>query len=138
MKIFLTGKNGQVGFELQKKLNSKSNTCTNTNDNDVINNSTPWVEKYRPKTLNDITAQTDVIKSLKKVLETKNLPHLLFFGPSGCGKTSTIIALAKELFGDMYNDRIIELNASDENGINIVREKLHKIYLILVLYQPKN
>ena len=50
-----------------------------------------WVEKYRPKTLNDITAQEDVIEPLKKTLITKNLPHLMFFGPSGCGKTSTIL-----------------------------------------------
>lgn len=84
-----------------------------------------WVEKYRPSKLNDITAQTDVIKSLKKVLETKNLPHLIFFGPSGCGKTSTILALSKELFGEqMYQDRVIELNASDERGINVIREKI--------------
>ena len=86
-----------------------------------------WVEKYRPKLLDDITSQNDVITSLKKVLETKNIPHLIFFGPSGCGKTSTILALAKELFGEqIYNDRVIELNASDERGINIVREKIKK------------
>jgi replication factor C subunit 2/4 len=84
-----------------------------------------WVEKYRPKTLEDITAQKDVIDSLKKTLITKNLPHLIFFGPSGCGKTSTILALSKELFGEEnYYDRVIELNASDERGINVVREKI--------------
>jgi replication factor C subunit 2/4 len=86
-----------------------------------------WVEKYRPKTLNDITAQEDVIEPLKKTLITKNLPHLMFFGPSGCGKTSTILALAKELFGEEnYYDRVIELNASDERGINVVRDKIKK------------
>ena len=84
-----------------------------------------WVEKYRPKYLDDITAQTDVIDALKKALITKNLPHLIFFGPSGCGKTSTILALSKELFGDEnYYDRVIELNASDERGINVVRDKI--------------
>ena len=84
-----------------------------------------WVEKYRPENLNDISAQTNVIKCLKSVLITKNIPHLIFFGPSGCGKTSTILALAKELFGTKYYaDRIIELNASDERGINVVREKI--------------
>ena len=86
-----------------------------------------WVEKYRPKTLNEITAQEDVIEPLKKTLITKNLPHLMFFGPSGCGKTSTILALAKELFGEEnYYDRVIELNASDERGINVVRDKIKK------------
>jgi replication factor C subunit 2/4 len=84
-----------------------------------------WVEKYRPKKLDEITAQTDVITSLKRVLFTKNLPHLIFFGPSGCGKTSTILALSRELFGEEhYQDRVIELNASDERGINVVREKI--------------
>jgi replication factor C subunit 2/4 len=86
-----------------------------------------WVEKYRPLKLDDISAQTEVIQSLKKVLKTKNLPHLLFFGPSGCGKTSTILALSKELFGEkLYYDRVIELNASDERGINIIRDKIKK------------
>jgi len=83
-----------------------------------------WVEKYRPKTLEEITAQKDVIDSLKKTLITKNLPHLIFFGPSGCGKTSTILALSKELFGEEnYYDRVIELNASDERGINVLEKK---------------
>ena len=84
-----------------------------------------WVEKYRPENLNEISAQTNVIKSLKSALHTKNIPHLIFFGPSGCGKTSTILALSKELFGsENYTDRIIELNASDERGINVIREKI--------------
>ena len=84
-----------------------------------------WVEKYRPENLSEISAQTNVVKSLKSALVTKNIPHLIFFGPSGCGKTSTILALSKELFGlDHYTDRIIELNASDERGINVIREKI--------------
>jgi replication factor C subunit 2/4 len=83
-----------------------------------------WVEKYRPANLNEISAQTNVIKSLKTALITKNIPHLIFFGPSGCGKTSTILALSKELFGTEYSNRIIELNASDERGINIIRDKI--------------
>ncbi len=87
-----------------------------------------WVEKYRPKSLNEVTSQNNIIESLRKTLFTKNLPHLIFYGPSGCGKTSTILALAKELFGKEYwSDRIIELNASDERGINIVRDKI-KMY----------
>ena len=83
-----------------------------------------WVEKYRPSNLDEISAQTNVVKSLKASLQTKNIPHLIFFGPSGCGKTSTILALSKELFGENYSDRIIELNASDERGINVIREKI--------------
>ena len=90
-----------------------------------MNNNYLWVEKYRPEKLDDICSQTNIIKSLKSSIYNKNLPHLIFFGPSGCGKTSTIIALAKELFGlENYNNRIIELNASDERGINVIREKI--------------
>jgi len=87
-----------------------------------------WVEKYRPNKLDDITTQYNIIQSLRNGIKTKNIPHLIFYGGSGCGKTSTIHALAKELFGDKYiSNRIIELNASDERGINVVREKI-KLY----------
>ncbi len=89
----------------------------------MINES--WIEKFRPKKLKDVISQEEIILSLKKVILTKNIPHLLFFGPSGCGKTSTILALARELFSDKYwEDRVIELNASDERGIKVVRDKI--------------
>ena len=91
----------------------------------MSNKNYSWVEKYRPEKLDEISAQTNIIKSLKSTLLTFNLPHLIFFGPSGCGKTSTIHALAKELFGiNNYMDRIIEFNASDERGINVIRDKI--------------
>lgn len=84
-----------------------------------------WVEKYRPKHLDEISAQGNIVQSLRSAIISKNIPHLIFFGPSGCGKTSTIISLAKDIFGiENYSDRIIELNASDERGINIIREKI--------------
>ncbi len=86
-----------------------------------------WVEKFRPKKLDEIESQEDIIISLRNCIKTKNIPHLLFFGPSGCGKTSTILALAKEIFGSKYwSDRVIELNASDERGIKVVREKIKR------------
>jgi len=85
----------------------------------------PWVDKYRPKKLSQVVYQDDVIRMLNKVLETGNLPHLLFYGQAGTGKTSTILAIAMELFGPKkFRERIIELNASDERGINIVRNKI--------------
>jgi replication factor C subunit 2/4 len=87
----------------------------------------PWVEKYRPNKLNEINDQSVIINSLKNFLNTDNvntIPHLIFHGPSGCGKTSTIIALCKELFKSHYKERVIELNASDERGINIIRSKI--------------
>lgn len=88
---------------------------------------TNWVEKYRPQHLNDVSAQSHVINSLRQTLISGNMPHLLFHGPSGCGKTSTILALAKDLFGKNWKNRVHEFNASDERGINVVRDKI-KLY----------
>ncbi|AEO65330.1 8b8547ad-1230-4d07-9a6b-20e49a591828 [Thermothielavioides terrestris] len=85
----------------------------------------PWVEKYRPKTLSDVTAQDHTVSVLQRTLQASNLPHMLFYGPPGTGKTSTILALAKELYGpELMKSRVLELNASDERGISIVREKV--------------
>lgn len=81
----------------------------------------PWTEKYRPVKISDISAQEEVVKVLSN---TKDLPHLLFYGPPGTGKTSAALALARNLYGQHYKQHILELNASDERGINIVREKI--------------
>jgi replication factor C subunit 2/4 len=87
--------------------------------------SLPWVEKYRPAKLDSIVGQEEIIKLLKKALESGNLPHLLLYGPPGTGKTSTIFAFATELFGPInFKERVIEVNASDERGINVVRNKI--------------
>lgn len=83
-----------------------------------------YVDKYRPKHLKGIVCQREITSLLEKVIETSQLPHLLFFGPSGTGKTSTIITLAKKLFGSHFSNRVLELNASDDRGINIVRTKI--------------
>ena len=88
------------------------------------NRELPWVEKYRPRSVNDVAHQPEVVESLRKSMETKNLPHLIFYGPPGTGKTSTILACARELFGDQYRNRVMELNASDERGISVVRNKI--------------
>ncbi|KAK4565345.1 Subunit of heteropentameric Replication factor C (RF-C) [Recurvomyces mirabilis] len=85
----------------------------------------PWVEKYRPKSLDDVTAQDHTVTVLRRTLQSANLPHMLFYGPPGTGKTSTVLALAKQLYGpELIKSRVLELNASDERGISIVREKV--------------
>jgi replication factor C subunit 2/4 len=90
-----------------------------------MNNNIPWIEKYRPKRLHDIVSQEEPISILGNTLKTGELPHLLFYGSSGTGKTSSILALCNELYGPIrVNERVIELNASDERGINIVRGKI--------------
>lgn len=84
----------------------------------------PWVEQFRPNTLNDIISQENVIESLKKYLVTKNLPHLLLNGMAGTGKTSTIFACASELYGDDISTMVLDINASEERGIEVIRTKV--------------
>ncbi|KAK2682794.1 AAA ATPase domain [Fusarium oxysporum f. sp. vasinfectum] len=85
----------------------------------------PSNARTQPWTLSDVTAQDHTVDVLQRTLQSSNLPHMLFYGPPGTGKTSTVLALAKELYGpDMIKSRVLELNASDERGISIVREKV--------------
>ncbi len=83
-----------------------------------------WIEKYRPKKLDDVAGQAEVIKRLKSYVSSRNLPHLLFSGPPGVGKTASAICVARELFGDAWANNFTELNASDERGIDVVRNKI--------------
>ncbi len=101
-------------------------------------NTLPWVEKYRPKVLDDIVAQNDVINVLKIFIEKKCLPHLLFYGPPGTGKTSTIMACAKKLYGEYYPFMVMELNASDERGIEVVRNRIIQFSNTKSVFYGKN
>ncbi|MCS7098109.1 MAG: replication factor C small subunit [Candidatus Methanomethyliaceae archaeon] len=80
-----------------------------------------WTEKYRPKTLDEIVNQEEIVERLKRFVKEKSMPHCLFAGPPGTGKTTAAIALAMDLFGEDYHKNFLELNASDERGIDVVR-----------------
>jgi replication factor C small subunit len=84
----------------------------------------PWVEKYRPNTLSDVTGHENITNRLKSYVKKRNMPNMLFSGPAGTGKTSSSIAMARELFGDGMNQNFLELNASDERGIDVVRKTI--------------
>lgn len=83
-----------------------------------------WTEKYRPRNLEEVVGQQEVVSRLKAYVKTGNMPHLLFAGPAGTGKTTCAIALARELFGDRWRDNFSESNASQERGIDVVRTKI--------------
>jgi replication factor C small subunit len=81
-----------------------------------------WAEKYRPKSLDEMINQKEIVERLKNFVESKNVPHCIFAGPPGTGKTTAALCLARDLYGDGYREFIMELNASDERGINVVRD----------------
>ncbi len=83
-----------------------------------------WTEKYRPKRLRDVIGQENITKRLISFIETRSLPHCLFAGPAGCGKTTTALCIAYELYGNKIKVKFLELNASDERGIDVIREKV--------------
>ena len=83
-----------------------------------------WTEKYRPHKFDDIKGQEDIVKRIKAFVKQKNMPHVLFAGPAGVGKTTLSLVIARELFGDSWKENFLELNASDERGIDVVRIKV--------------
>lgn len=83
-----------------------------------------WTEKYRPSTFDEIKGQKEIVEKIRAFVETKNMPHVLFSGPAGVGKTTLALTAAKQLFGENWRDNTLELNASDERGIDIIRVKV--------------
>ncbi len=83
-----------------------------------------WTEKYRPSVFSEVVGQEDIIKRVESLTNSMNLPHLLFAGPAGTGKSTLALITVKQLYGQEWKENYLELNASDERGINIVREKV--------------
>ena len=87
--------------------------------------SLPWVEKYRPEQLEDVAGHQDILATINKFVDSNRLPHLLLYGPPGTGKTSTVLALARRIYGARnMRQMVLELNASDDRGIDVVREQI--------------
>ncbi len=83
-----------------------------------------WTEKYRPSKFLEVVGQDDIVKRVESLVNSLNIPHLLFAGPAGTGKSTLALVVVKELFKESWRDNYLELNASDERGINVVREKV--------------
>jgi replication factor C subunit 3/5 len=97
------------------------------------NSMLPFIEKYRPKSLSDIISHQEILSTINLFVEKRNIPHFLFHGPPGTGKTSCILALARTLYGDNYKNMTLELNASDDRGINVVRERIKEFCNTLMM-----
>jgi replication factor C small subunit len=87
-------------------------------------NHTIWIEKYRPRRLDEMVGQKDIVVRLQSYVKAGSLPHLLFTGSAGIGKTTAAVALAREFFGDTWQTNFREMNASDERGIDVVRNQI--------------
>lgn len=85
---------------------------------------TLWTEKYRPQKFSEVKGQEEIVKRVEAFVRQKNLPHLLFAGPAGVGKSTLALVIAKELYGSEWRQNVLELNASDERGIDVVRVKI--------------
>src|ERR671914_2839874 len=98
-----------------------------------------WVEKYRPAELDQVIDQKEIIRGLENLIKNpEEIPHLLFAGPAGVGKTTTALCVAKGLLGEYWQRDTLELNASDERGIKMVRERVKEFAAVMKLMTDNN
>ena len=103
-------------------INDSNISSTNIQSDRLID--LPWVEKYRPDKISNIIAHEQILNTLSTLMEKNNFPHVIFYGPPGTGKTTTILACAKHMYGESFTNMVLELNGSDDRGINVVREQI--------------
>ncbi|KAF2471311.1 P-loop containing nucleoside triphosphate hydrolase protein [Lindgomyces ingoldianus] len=106
------------------KAGARNGIKANPNVVGGANYELPWVEKYRPVFLDDVVGNTETIERLKIIAKDGNMPHVIISGMPGIGKTTSILCLARQLLGDAYKEAVLELNASDERGIDVVRNRI--------------
>merc|ERR1719262_74163 len=94
----------------------------------------PWVEKYRPQSLADMSGHEDIIRTIQRMMDRNQLPHMLLHGPAGTGKTSMVLALAKTMYKTKFKAMTLELNASDARGIDVVREQIKTFVSVKQLF----
>ena len=104
--------------------NNTTNNTTNTASSETSLQSLPWIEKYRPNILADIVGNEETISRLAIIAKEGNMPNIIITGPPGTGKTTSILCLAREMLGNTYKDAVLELNASDDRGIEVVRNRI--------------
>lgn len=90
----------------------------------MANDSDIWIEKYRPKRFSEIKGQDTIVNKIEAFVKSRNLPHLLLAGPPGVGKTTLALTIAYEMYGENWHSHFLELNASDQRGIDIIRTKI--------------
>lgn len=112
------------GINDSESSSRAANKLLQPNTNTIENYELPWVEKYRPVFLDDIVGNTETIERLKIIARDGNMPHVIISGMPGIGKTTSILCLAHQLLGDAYKEAVLELNASDERGIDVVRNRI--------------
>lgn len=122
-----------VSASFAKSNKGKEKANNNNNGNIIVRNEDedllPWVEKYRPATLEDLVSHKDITSTIEKFIEKSRLPHLLFYGPPGTGKTSTILAMARKIYGPNFKNNVLEVR--EAYTINLVGAflKLTSIFL---------
>ena len=107
-------------------------------ENNYMKRNLPWVERFRPNNLKDIISPTDTISEFENFIDKKQFPHMILYGPPGTGKTSTIMACAKELYGKNINTMLLVINASEERGIQIIRDKVKNFSMTKGIFLKKD